>query len=244
MTLTVSAITPSWPGCVSGGGRDRAGGGRGRHSPVTANRHLAGCPASAATRPEAAWTSLARSPWRLPQAVGRHVVVQAGFPGVAGEHRADAAGGVRPLPRRLQHEHRALLPEGCDMRGERVLEGRRERHEVASRTWAHGDLTRQGEAFDRASLEGTHELLTRLAGRAPTLCRAPEGRIDSVGLAVCASLRYEVMLWSKGSPAATPAPTSARHRGGPPPPASCSPTTAARSRTPPSCSNSTAWPGR
>ena len=83
------------------------------------------------------------------------------------------------------------------MRGERVLEGRRERHvhEVVDHTWAHSDLTRHGEAFDRASLERTDELLTRLAGRAPTLCRPPDGRIGSAGLAVCASLRYAVMPW-------------------------------------------------
>ena len=84
------------------------------------------------------------------------------------------------------------------MRGERLLEGRRERHvhEVANHTWAHSDLSQHSEAFHRASLERTHELLTRLAGRVPTLCRPPDGRIDSVGLAVCASLYYEVMLWS------------------------------------------------
>ena len=66
------------------------------------------------------------------------------------------------------------------------------------RTWAHSGLTRHGEAFDRASLECTHELPTRLAGQAPTLCRARDGRINSVGLAVCGSLRYAVMLWSEG----------------------------------------------
>jgi peptidoglycan-N-acetylglucosamine deacetylase len=69
-------------------------------------------------------------------------------------------------------------------------------HEVANHTWAHSDLTHHDAAFDRASLERTHELLTRLTGQAPRLCRPPYGRIDSVGLAVCASLRYEVMLWS------------------------------------------------
>ena len=77
-------------------------------------------------------------------------------------------------------------------------------HEVANHTWAHSDLTQHDEAFDRASLERTHELLTKLSGRAPTLCRPPYGRIDSIGLAVCASLGYEVMLWSNwvngGSP--------------------------------------------
>jgi len=70
-------------------------------------------------------------------------------------------------------------------------------HEVANHTWAHSDLTQHGEGFDRASLERTHELLARLAGRPPVLCRPPYGRIDSVGLAVCASLHYNVMLWSE-----------------------------------------------
>ena len=35
-------------------------------------------------------------------------------------------------------------------------------HEVANHTWAHSDLTHHDEAFDRASLERTHELLTKL----------------------------------------------------------------------------------
>jgi peptidoglycan-N-acetylglucosamine deacetylase len=69
-------------------------------------------------------------------------------------------------------------------------------HEQANHTWAHEDLTGHDEAFDRQTLERTHELLTRLTGQAPTLCRPPWGRIDSVGLAACASLRYDVALWS------------------------------------------------
>ncbi len=69
-------------------------------------------------------------------------------------------------------------------------------HEQANHTWAHDDLTGHDEAFDRRTLERTHELLTRLAGQAPVLCRPPWGRIDSVGLAACASLRYDVALWS------------------------------------------------
>lgn len=71
-------------------------------------------------------------------------------------------------------------------------------HELANHTWAHSDLTHHDEGFDRASLERTHELLVKLTGRVPTLCRPPYGRIDSVGLAVCASMHYEVMLWSMG----------------------------------------------
>ena len=69
-------------------------------------------------------------------------------------------------------------------------------HEQGNHTWAHEDLTGHDEAFDRRTLERTHELLTKLTGRPPTLCRPPWGRIDSVGLAACASLRYDVALWS------------------------------------------------
>ena len=69
-------------------------------------------------------------------------------------------------------------------------------HEQANHTWGHEDLTGHDEAFDRQTLERTHDLLTRLTGQAPTLCRPPWGRIDSVGLAACASLGYDVALWS------------------------------------------------
>jgi peptidoglycan/xylan/chitin deacetylase (PgdA/CDA1 family) len=69
-------------------------------------------------------------------------------------------------------------------------------HEVANHTWAHSDLTRHDETFDRDSLDRTHALLERLTGAEPTLCRPPYGRIDSVGLAVCAGLHYGVALWS------------------------------------------------
>ena len=69
-------------------------------------------------------------------------------------------------------------------------------HELGNHTWAHKDLTQHDEAFERESLKQTHELLIKLTGRAPTLCRPPYGRIDSVGLAVCTALAYNVLLWS------------------------------------------------
>lgn len=69
-------------------------------------------------------------------------------------------------------------------------------HEQGNHTWAHDDLTQHDEAFDRGTLERTHELLTSLTGQEPMLCRPPYGRIDSVGLAVCAGLGYGVTLWS------------------------------------------------
>ena len=70
-------------------------------------------------------------------------------------------------------------------------------HEQGNHTWAHDDLTQHGAAFARGSLERTHELLAELSGRTPTLARPPYGRIDSVGLAVCAGLHYGVTLWSQ-----------------------------------------------
>jgi peptidoglycan/xylan/chitin deacetylase (PgdA/CDA1 family) len=106
-------------------------------------------------------------------------------------------------------------------------------HELANHTWAHSDLTQNDEPFDRDSLERTHELVTHLTGQAPTLCRPPYGRIDSVGLAVCAGLHYRVMLWSNhvtGSNArgdvdttlrqASPGSIVLAHDGGPEPNAS------------------------
>jgi peptidoglycan/xylan/chitin deacetylase (PgdA/CDA1 family) len=69
-------------------------------------------------------------------------------------------------------------------------------HEQGNHTWAHDDLTQHDAAFDRDTLDRTQELLAKLTGRAPTLCRPPYGRIDSVGLAVCAGLHHGVTLWS------------------------------------------------
>jgi peptidoglycan-N-acetylglucosamine deacetylase len=69
-------------------------------------------------------------------------------------------------------------------------------HEQGNHTWAHDDLTQHDRAFDLTTLGRTHELLANLTGQAPTVCRPPYGRIDSVGLAVCAELHYAVTLWS------------------------------------------------
>lgn len=69
-------------------------------------------------------------------------------------------------------------------------------HEQGNHTWAHDDLTHHDRAFDLDTLGRTHELLVKLTGQAPALCRPPYGRIDSVGLAACAELGYAVTLWS------------------------------------------------
>jgi peptidoglycan/xylan/chitin deacetylase (PgdA/CDA1 family) len=71
-----------------------------------------------------------------------------------------------------------------------------EGHEQGNHTWAHEDLTHHEEPFDLSTLRRTSELLEKLTGQAPTLCRPPYGRIDSVGLAACSGLHYDVALWS------------------------------------------------
>ncbi len=104
----------------------------------------------------------------------------------------------RMLQRRGARATFFLVGERAKAEASAVVQAADEGHELANHTWAHSDLTQHDGAFDRASLESTHELLTKLTGRAPTLCRPPYGRIDSVGLAECARLHYAVMLWSAG----------------------------------------------
>jgi peptidoglycan/xylan/chitin deacetylase (PgdA/CDA1 family) len=78
-----------------------------------------------------------------------------------------------------------------------VVQTADEGHDQGNHTWAHSDLTQHDEVFDRGSLERTHELLASLTGQEPAFCRPPYGRIDSVGLAVCAGISYGVTLWSQ-----------------------------------------------
>jgi peptidoglycan-N-acetylglucosamine deacetylase len=78
-----------------------------------------------------------------------------------------------------------------------VVQTADEGHEQGNHTWAHSDLTQHDEGFDRGSLARTHELLAKLTGHEPAFCRPPYGRIDSVGLAVCAGVPYGVTLWSQ-----------------------------------------------
>ena len=79
-------------------------------------------------------------------------------------------------------------------------------HEQGNHTWDHADLTSLDQMQIQKELASTHELLTRLTGRAPTLMRPPYGRIDSVGLAVAAEMRYRVTLWSEHVTGAAAAP--------------------------------------
>jgi peptidoglycan/xylan/chitin deacetylase (PgdA/CDA1 family) len=69
-------------------------------------------------------------------------------------------------------------------------------HEIGNHTWTHTDLTHLDESAVHDELERTHAFVVGLTGHGPTVCRPPYGRIDSVGLGVCAALGYQVALWS------------------------------------------------
>ena len=84
----------------------------------------------------------------------------------------------------------------CQAAPDLVIRTAEAEHEQGNHTWAHEDLTRHDAAFVRATLQRTHELLLELTGKPPALCRPPYGRIDAVGLNVCADLHYAVILWS------------------------------------------------
>lgn len=86
-------------------------------------------------------------------------------------------------------------------------------HELGNHTWAHSDLTRHDKPFISASLRRTSALIRNVAGQDVRVLRPPWGRIDSLGLSVCADLGYDVVLWSEhvtGSNAAADADTVLR----------------------------------
>lgn len=69
-------------------------------------------------------------------------------------------------------------------------------HEVGSHTWSHADLSRVAPAVVTDELRRTHDLITEMVGKPPTLLRPPYGHIDAVGLLAAATLGYSVALWS------------------------------------------------
>ena len=69
-------------------------------------------------------------------------------------------------------------------------------HEVGNHTWAHVRIDRLDLRRVLAQLGRTHDTLTRLTGRPPTLFRPPWGDIDAVGLLAAAEFDYRVVLWS------------------------------------------------
>ena len=69
-------------------------------------------------------------------------------------------------------------------------------HEVGNHTWSHLRIDRLDLHQVLGQLSRTHDTLTQLAGRPPTLFRPPWGEIDAVGLLAAAELDYRVVLWS------------------------------------------------
>ena len=80
----------------------------------------------------------------MAQAVGRHVVGEPGLFGVAGEHRADAAGAVRLLPAGLEEKRRVFGVLAVDVQREGFLEacGERDGSIFAAFALGHADPAR------------------------------------------------------------------------------------------------------
>ncbi|MEV1290054.1 polysaccharide deacetylase family protein [Micromonospora sp. NPDC049679] len=78
-----------------------------------------------------------------------------------------------------------------------IVAGRLGQHEVGNHTWRHQDLARLTfeEAYE--TLKRTHEHLTKLWGREPTLLRPPYGHLAGSTLLAANELGYRVVLWNR-----------------------------------------------
>ncbi|WP_216651569.1 polysaccharide deacetylase family protein [Actinomadura litoris] len=77
-----------------------------------------------------------------------------------------------------------------------LVRGRLGRHEVGNHTWNHDDLSKMSHARAYRSIHRTHEAITEVTGRAPTLLRPPWGRLGGTTLHVAAQHGYDIALWS------------------------------------------------
>ena len=101
----------------------------------------------------------------------------------------------------LLSEHRALatfflVGERLRAHPELAVAAAAAGHQLGNHTWAHSDLTAHRAPFIAESVRRTHDLIVEVTGVAPRVLRPPWGRIDSVGLAACAEMHYDVVLWS------------------------------------------------
>lgn len=70
------------------------------------------------------------------------------------------------------------------------------RHEIGSHTMTHADLARLSAARVRDELQRAHEVITRVAGVAPTTLRPPYGHISGETMLAAAELGYDVISWA------------------------------------------------
>ena len=69
--------------------------------------------------------------------------------------------------------------------------------EIGNHTWSHAFLDALCEKDIRKEMSLADEIITELTGKAPTLFRAPGGRINDTVLKVADEFGYTSVLWSK-----------------------------------------------
>ncbi|MEU7903523.1 polysaccharide deacetylase family protein [Actinoplanes sp. NPDC049118] len=69
-------------------------------------------------------------------------------------------------------------------------------HEIGNHSWSHPDLATLDLAATTDELSRTHEVITRVTGRPPTLMRPPYGHLGGSTLLAADSMGYDIVLWS------------------------------------------------
>jgi len=84
--------------------------------------------------------------------------------------------------------------------------------EVGNHSWSHADLATLDTVPVGHEIAATHQLLTNITGRAPTLFRPPYGNLRGAVLLAAARHGYRAVLWSDmvQHPASTPAADTGR----------------------------------
>lgn len=71
-----------------------------------------------------------------------------------------------------------------------------EGHQIGNHTWSHPNLMKLPDAKARLEIRRTHEVITKVTGRAPTLFRPPYGLLkDSQREWLTKEYRYQTVLW-------------------------------------------------
>lgn len=69
-------------------------------------------------------------------------------------------------------------------------------HEIGNHSWSHPDLATLDLAATTDELSRTHDVITKVTGRAPTLMRPPFGHLGGSTLLAADSMGYDLVLWS------------------------------------------------
>jgi peptidoglycan-N-acetylglucosamine deacetylase len=70
-------------------------------------------------------------------------------------------------------------------------------HEVGNHSWSHDDLATLDLPRVQQELTRTHDVITSVTGRAPTLLRPPYGHLGGSTLLAADSMGYDIVLWSQ-----------------------------------------------